>query len=105
MDDFAVIYEILRMLRDAMDYDEFDRSRLNAEKFNIRPKRLENILALLADSGYVTGISVTSYDNQRDVRVLNPRITLSGLEYLRDNSLMRRAARATKGIKDVIPGM
>lgn len=31
------------------------------------------------------------------------RLTLKGLEYLEENSLMKRAYRAAKGIKELIP--
>lgn len=34
-----------------------------------------------------------------------PVITLKGLEYLNDNTFMKKAANALKGIKDVIPGL
>lgn len=34
-----------------------------------------------------------------------PRLTLKGLEYLNENSLMQRAMKMAKGIKDSIPGI
>lgn len=34
-----------------------------------------------------------------------PRLTLKGLEYLNENSLMQRAMRMAKGIKDCVPGI
>lgn len=33
------------------------------------------------------------------------KITLKGLEYLQENSLMRKAYNTIKGIEDIIPGM
>lgn len=35
----------------------------------------------------------------------HPQITLKGLEYLNENSLMQRAMRMSKGIKDCVPGI
>ncbi|MEG0585127.1 MAG: YjcQ family protein [Christensenellaceae bacterium] len=32
-----------------------------------------------------------------------PKITLKGLEYLHENSMMQKIMRAAKGIKDTIP--
>lgn len=34
-----------------------------------------------------------------------PRITLKGMEYLSENTFMKKAANLVKGIKDTIPGM
>ena len=57
----------------------------------------------MADIGYIKGIRVykditgeTVVDND-DIR-----ITLKGLEYLTENSIMQRIYKATKGIKDII---
>lgn len=59
---------------------------------------------MLANEGYVNGISV-KYGAQGDivVTVNNPRITLKGIEYLNENSLMKKAANIAKGIVDVVP--
>lgn len=58
---------------------------------------------MMADIGYIKGIRVykditgeTVVDND-DIR-----ITLKGLEYLTENSIMQRIYKATKGIKDII---
>ena len=41
MDNFKVIYKILKLLEAAMDYDEFDRSQLIPEYFGISENRLD----------------------------------------------------------------
>ena len=58
---------------------------------------------MMADIGYIKGIRVykditgeTVVDND-DIR-----ITLKGLEYLTENSIMQKIYKATKGIKDII---
>lgn len=33
------------------------------------------------------------------------RITLKGLEYLQENSMMKKVYNAVKGIKDITPGL
>lgn len=98
------IYAILRELERSLDCEEFDQARISPDALGITRERRDNLLAMLADAGYISGVGVTSFDSVRRVTVSRPRITLAGLEYLEDNTLMKRAARVAKGIKDVIPG-
>ena len=43
MDNFKVIYKILKLLEVAMDYDEFDRNQLTAECLGISKNSLDSI--------------------------------------------------------------
>lgn len=104
MDNFKVIYKILKLLEVAMDYDEFDRSQLTAEYLGISKNRLNAILIMLQEEGYVHG--VMNAQGLRGVKLSrNFGITLKGLEYLEENSTMKKAAALIKGIKDTIPGL
>lgn len=106
MDNFITIYTILKRLEKAMDYDEFDMDCISAQQLKISENRLMKIWEMLCKAGYVDGISV-KYGVQGNfvVSVSNPRITLKGIEYLNDNSFMKKAANLAKGIKDAIPGI
>lgn len=53
MDNFKVIYKILKLLEAAMDYDEFDRSQLIPEYFGISENRLDALLVMLQAEGYM----------------------------------------------------
>ena len=55
MDNFKVIYKILKLLEVAMDCDEFDRNQLTAEYLGISKNRLDAILTMLQEEGYVHG--------------------------------------------------
>ena len=103
MDNFKAIYRILRYLEKAMDYDEPDLDRISAKELNLSEQRWTAIMKMLADEGYVDGLSVKqSLDGDVVVSISTPRITLKGLEYLQENSMMRRAANLAKGIADII---
>lgn len=56
MDNFTVIYKILKTLEQAMDYDEFDVKQISHTRLNISYQRWEKILIMLAKSGYIEGI-------------------------------------------------
>lgn len=105
MDNFKIIYRILKALEASMDCDEFDAAMISAEKLKISENRWARLLAMLTDEGYISGLSITkSIDGIIVINESNPAITLKGLEYLNENSFMKKAANLAKGISDIIPG-
>lgn len=108
MDNFAIIYKILKALENAMNYEEFDSGSISHERLNISYQRWEKILIMLAKAGYVEGLIIDqtlSDYTPHLIKPIQPIITLKGLEYLSENTLMKKAANFTKGIKEIIPGL
>lgn len=104
MGDFNTIYKILAALKASMDYDEFDSRLISAERLNVSEPRRRELLRMLSQSGYITGVAFDeSAAGDVMMSIGHPRLTLRGLEYLEENSLMKRAYRAAKGIKELIP--
>lgn len=60
---------------------------------------------MLIKEGYIDGIKITSTATGTYITLINPQITLQGLQYLEENSMMRKAYRMAKGIKDITPGI
>ncbi len=59
---------------------------------------------MLLDTGYIKGISIKKYvTGETNVDADDIRITLKGLEYLSENSIMQRMYKTAKGITDLIP--
>lgn len=52
MNDFKAIYRILRALSDAIDFEEFDAARISPEAIGTLARRLNALLAMLAQNGY-----------------------------------------------------
>lgn len=103
VDNFRIIYRILRYLEKAMDLDEPDLERISAPALKLTEQRWTAIMEMLVKEQYIDGISVTrSTDGEVLIAVSNPRITLRGLEYLQENSLMQKAANLAKGVVDVV---
>ena len=102
MDNFRVIYKILRYLEAAMDYDEIDPDRLSAESLGISENRRIALLEMLVREEYVDGIGLKrSADGAVTIFMSSPGITLKGLEYLHENSVMNKMAAAAKGVVEV----
>ncbi len=104
MGDFDTIYKILAILKNSMDGYEFDRRLLSAEHLGISSARRTALLRMLVEEGYIKGIAFDESAGGDIVEsIARPRITLKGLEYLEDNTLMKKAYRAAKGIRDLLP--
>ena len=105
MDNFKAVYKILTALEKAMDYPEFDVKQIGAEALGVSEERWGRYIEMMADVGYIKGASVTkSITGDTIINARNIRITLKGLEYLQENSIMQRLYKTAKGITDVIPG-
>lgn len=104
MDDFKIIYKILKAIYAAMDYDDFDYQTISPEALGVSKNRRDALLMMLVKSGYIEGIEVVRMPAVGDYtrHTGKPQLTLAGLEYLEDNSLMKKAAKLAAGIADVI---
>ncbi len=105
MDDFRLIYRILRILQKSMDCEEIDREILSAERLELSVPKWSRIMTMLLNEGYIAGGQTwNAFDcGYPKVTLTRPEITLKGLEYLEENTLMKKAANLAKGIKDTIP--
>ena len=103
MDNFRIIYKILSILEKNLDYASFDAENIAPETLGITKQRRDALLIQLVKSGYVEGESYKCYIDEAYPRITDMScimITLSGLEYLSENSLMKKAMET---IKNVIP--
>lgn len=104
MDNFKIIYKILSVLEKSMDLECIDTERISSGNLSISQQRWDKYMEMLLDAGYIKGVSIKKYtDGEMRVDIENIRITLKGLEYLSENSIMQRMYNATKGITDLIP--
>lgn len=105
MDNFKVIYKILKHLEAMMDCEETDISTISHERLGITKERWEQILILLQKNEYIEGIVITktlSDDKSHIAEPIKPTITLRGLEYLAENSFMKKAGNILKGIVETV---
>lgn len=104
MDDFKIIYRILKAIYVSMDYDEFDNNSISPEVLHVTSQKLDALLIMLIKDGMIEGFQIIPIaGGSRGVKMVGkPALTLKGLEYLEDNSMMKKAAKAVKGIVDVM---
>lgn len=104
MEDFRIIYRILKLLQQSMDFEDFDSEGFTAERFGTNPNRFQALLIQLQRAGYIEGLDIVQYIRQPEhiEPPMQPKITLKGLEYLQENSMMKKAAAFAKGLKDAV---
>lgn len=94
MDNFKIIYKILRQLEKNMGNEDFSVNVISAEKLGIPFNRWEQLLILMQDEGYIKGLVLTK-DLESLFRhiaePIKPEITIKGLEYLAENGFMAKA--------------
>jgi hypothetical protein len=105
MDNFKVIYKILRELEKNMGDESFSVNSISAEKMKIPYNKWEQLLILMQDEGYIKGLVISR--NLGDMyshiaEPIKPQITLKGLEYLAENSYMAKAKELLKLAGEII---
>ena len=100
MEDFRIIYKILRILQKAMDLEEFDSEELSAGALGLTVQKWSRLMAMLLKEGYISGGQTwnTMDCGYPKVALTRPELTMKGLEYLEENGLMKKAAGLAKGI-------
>ena len=106
MDNFKIIYKILTALEAAMDLPAFDMSQISHESMGVSQERWARYMEMMVDLELVKGARISrNIADETQVENRNLRITLKGLEYLTENSIMQRIYKAAKGIKEILPGL
>jgi hypothetical protein len=105
LDNFKIIYKILRELEKNMGNEKFSVQTISAETMKIPYNKWEQLLIIMQDEGYIKGLVVSKSleDTYRHItEPIKPQITLHGLEYLADNSFMAKAKELLKMAGEIL---
>ena len=105
-DYFVLVYRILTRLYAYFKAGEKpDITTFNADILGINYGYFINIMESLYNEGYIKGISIfPAINGQCDIKVIDLKITQSGIEYLQENTMMKKAHNFIKGVTEIIPG-
>ena len=102
-ENFKCIYKILKTLEAALDYPDFDFTDISHTSLEVSKQRYDAYIEMLSDAGYIKGVKIREdVGGERKIDISRIAITLKGLEYLSENSIMQRMYKAAKGIRDII---
>ena len=104
MEVYVVIYKILKHLEKSLDFEVPDYTPIETESLKISYPKWSWIMKMLFDDGDIKGVVVINRPgiSYPFVKLVNPTITLKGIEYLKENSLMKKASDLTKGIAEIL---
>lgn len=103
VDNFKAVYRILSSLEEQMDKPNIDISKFDNEQLGISKERWIKYLEMMEDVGYIKGCKIyTNMYDETECDADNIKITLKGLEYLQENSIMQRIYKTAKGIKEIV---
>lgn len=112
---FGTINRILRHIERRLDCATFDEDAFTAEAFDITHNRFARYLSMLLDAGYVSGMRIldngepTEFDGDArayrryDIITDSPSITIRGIQFLAENTVVARVYGAVKSIRDLAP--
>ncbi len=87
-----------------MGLPEFDIMQVGPDSLKVSQERWCRYLEMMADVGYIKGVTFRqNVIGETIVDAKNIRITLKGLEYLQENSIMQKLYNTAKGVVDIIP--
>lgn len=101
-ENFKNIYKLLKTLEKGMDVAEFDVKKISSTALGITEERWKRIMVMLVSNGLIEGVLIARDFSGIEIVMNNPAITLKGLEYLEENSLMKKASELAKGIVEII---
>ena len=107
MDNFKIIYRILKYLEQHLG-ENIDLDKISHEQLGISFLRWEALLRMMQEEGYIKGLvyeQTMSDSSAHVVLPIRPKITIKGMEYLEENSFMKKAANTIETIKKIVPGM
>lgn len=102
-ENFKVMYRILKTLDRYKGDEDFDMRSISAETLGVSESVWEQLMIEFARAGYIDGVRYTQTLSDKFPHIaypITPRITLRGMEYLEENSLMKKAAAVAKGLVD-----
>lgn len=105
MDNFKAIYRILKTLDRYKGDESFDNALISASTLKISFPAWEQLMIELQRNGYIDGVTIDQDLTDRFPHIcqpIHPRITLKGMEYLVENSMMAKAKEALQMLGELI---
>lgn len=106
-DYFKIVYVVLKELYECKRANEkINLSAIAPGRFEAEPGYMLEIFEELIEAGYIKGVIIENTKTGR--HITSPEdmtITMKGIEYLQENSKMKKVCEALKTIKDIAPGL
>lgn len=107
MDVFKLIYRILKQIRVLELAEEPDLVLLSPDALKATEIERDNLMLKMQEKGLIAGLVVIEgIDGQQRPSIMwersMPRVTMKGLEYMEENSMMKKAKSLLKGSVEIV---
>lgn len=103
-DMYVVMYKIIAYLYDCMKRGVSpDAAKISAGALGIPDEYWIDVIEELVDHGYVKGFGISYADNMPGVIIDRPRVTMEGVAFAQENSMMGKAQAFLQDAKASIP--
>lgn len=99
------IYRILKTLLKYAGRQDFSNELISAKKLGVTYDEWSYIMVLLQKSGYIDGLVYTQSLTQRFPEIVDFErvgITISGIEYVEENSTMKKIGEILKEVGEIL---
>ena len=99
------MYRILKTLLKYAGRQDFTNELISAKKLGVSYEEWSYIMILLQKSGYVEGVIYTQNLSQRFPEIVDidrVGITLAGIEYVEENSTMKKIGEMLKEVGEIL---
>ena len=104
---YGDLCKILKCFEQQLNNSGFEEKYFTEKTFNISKQKFVNLLSLLLEDNLISGIEIRDFEFEEDERfgiILDcPRITIKGLRFLAENSVLSKIYKTAKSVKDIIP--
>lgn len=107
-DYFVLAYRLLAYLYDCLKKEkkpDWEYMMYETKQFPISEDYFVYLFEQLCNGGYIEGVLVFPQNGYCGIKDTGIRITPKGIEFLQENSCMKRAAQFLKSLKEAVPGL
>ena len=107
-DYFVLAYRLLAYLYDCLKKEnkpDWEYMMYETKQFPISEDYFVYLFEQLFNEQYIEGVLVFPQNGYCGIKDCGIRITPKGIEFLQENSSMKRAAQFLKSLKEAVPGL
>lgn len=103
-DMFVVMYKIIAYLYDCMKCDVVpDDNKWSADALVIPKTYWTKVVKELVEHGFIDGVIIVRTSSGDIVKPTDPKVTMEGVQFAKENSMMSKAANFLRDAKASIP--
>jgi len=106
-DMFRIIYCILKELYECMKQGVgVKKEDISYERFGVPYSYWIDIIIQMQEKGFISGVKCRmTKGTGRIINYDDISITFEGVEYIEENSMMKKVKETLQNIKDIVPGL